>query len=189
MHNQIEPLFLGGGLPSSGAGAVVLDFDDVLFEDKADSKKLLHDAIGQGDIMASAAGVADEQGAESAGFEDAEEFGGGLGHGSAELVHTADVGQVGWDASVGIADEVQIGRVREDQVDGAVGQEGQVADIGAEDSSARVGRVEGKIDGLLTEGDGVGVDVAADIASAQEAAFDEGSAAAGHGVQDELAGL
>lgn len=78
MHNQIKLILSGLCDPSAGAGAVVLDFDDVFFEDKACAEEAFHDAEGEGDKVAAAAGVAHQNHAMAAGLEDAEELAGGL---------------------------------------------------------------------------------------------------------------
>lgn len=139
MHNQIKPLLPGRRNPSPSTRAVVLDFNDILLEDKADLQKLLHYAEGQRDKMAAAAGIADEDGAETAGFEDAVQFGGGLPHRPAELVHAGNVGQVPGNPAARIANQIQIGRMRENQVNGRLGQKRQIPDVRADDLSACIG--------------------------------------------------
>ncbi len=54
-------------------------------------------------------GVAHQNRAMAAGLEDAEELAGGLFHGVAEFGDACDVGQVGGEFAVGIADDVEIG--------------------------------------------------------------------------------
>ncbi len=88
-----------------------------------------------------------------------------------------------------VTDNIQIRRVRQDQIHAVVGQKRQVADIGTKDLSAGIRMSKGKINGLLTQSHRGRIDIAADIASAEELGFNEGGAATGHRVQNHLARL
>lgn len=113
VHDEVEFVLGGFGFPAAGAGAVVLEFDDVFLQDEAGFEESVHDAAGQGDEVAAAARVAHEDGAEAAGLEHAVEFGGCGLHRVAEFFDAADGGQVAFD-TIGVADDIEVGRMGED---------------------------------------------------------------------------
>ncbi len=59
VHNQVESIFAGRGSPASCRGTVVLDLDNIFFENKPGFQKHLHHPIGQRNEMSAAACVPD----------------------------------------------------------------------------------------------------------------------------------
>ncbi len=142
--------------------------------------------MGEGDIVLSFAGVADEDGAVVVGLEDAIHFAEPDFELVEKFVDIGDTGQVGGVFAVGIFDDVGVGRMGEDEVYGVVLTDGQVAHVA--DADALFGVVfDGKVEAFLGNRYGIGIDVESHGAAVEQAGFDEGGAAAHHRVEDEFA--